>query len=117
MALNEKYNFHRSRVLPVPDGLLSGAPVMVGSLVGVLVTDEGGGFNDEGYATVALDGAWHLPVGTTTALTVGAPVYYVTSTNSLTTTSNTGANPLFGYALEPKGTTAGQIIAVELAQV
>lgn len=117
MAVNEKYNFHRSRVLPVPSGKASGSAIMVGSLVGVLLTSEGDGFNDPLYATVALDGAWHLPVSTATALTVGAPVYYITSSGVLTTTSNSGANPLFGYALEPKGTTANQVIAIELTQV
>jgi predicted RecA/RadA family phage recombinase len=87
--------------------------VVVGSLIGVLQTDEGKGGNAEGYATVQMNGAHRLPVGTTTALTVGAPVY-ITSGNVLTPVST--SNTLFGYALEPKGTSP-QTIIVELAQV
>ncbi len=117
MAKNQVFAPHRTRSLPVADGTVSGAPVIVGSIVGVALTDKGKGGNAAGNATVALDGAWDLPVGTTTALAVGAKVYIVTASGALTTTDNSGANPLFGYALEPKGTSAGQVIAVEIAQV
>lgn len=117
MATNQKFTFHRSRSLPVADGTVSGAPVIVGSLVGVALTDKGKGGNATENATVALDGAFRVSVGTTTALAVGDPVYIVKSSGALTTTDNTGANPIFGYALEPKGTTAGEVIAVEIAQV
>lgn len=117
MATNQKYAPSRTRHLPVPDGTLSGAPLMVGALPVCVLTDEGKGGNNDNEATCALDGAWKFAIATTTAVAVGGTIYYVTSTKTLTTTSNSGANPVFGYAIEPKGTTAGEVIAVELAQV
>lgn len=92
--------------LPVPDGTLSGSPVVVGSLVGVTATKEGEGGNADNYASVWLGGVYRLPVSTATALTVGAPVY-ITSGNVLTPSSS--SNTLFGYALEAKGTAAATI--------
>lgn len=117
MATNQEYAPSRTRVLPVPADTESGVPLMVGSLPVITLTAEGEGGNDAGFATCALDGAWDLAVGTTTALAVGDPIFFVTSSKSLSTTDNTGANPLYGYALEPKGTTAGEVIPVEIAQV
>lgn len=115
MATNMIHGPERTRTLPVTNGTLSGSPVVVGSLVGVALTDEGGGVgNAEGYATVGMGGVTRQAVGTTTALTVGAPVY-ITSAYALTP-SVTG-NTLFGYALTAKGTTAGEVIDIELAQV
>lgn len=100
--------------LPVPTDTASGAPVLVGSLVGVTATAEGEGGNPAGYASVWTEGVYDLAVGTTTTLTVGAPVY-ITSGNALTPTAT--GNTLFGYALEAKGSTAGQVIRVKLAKV
>lgn len=117
MSTNQKFAPSRTRSLPVTADTDSGAPVIVGSLVGVTLTAEGEGGNVDGYATVALDGAFDLAVGTTTALDIGDPVYIVLASGALTTTDNSGANPVFGYALEAKGTTAGEVIAVEIAQV
>lgn len=117
MAKNQKYAPSRTRHVPVAADMLSGAPFMVGSLPCVLLTDEGKGGNADGEATVALDGCFRFAIATTTARTVGQPIYYVTASKTLTTTDNSAANPLFGYAMEPKGTTAGEVIAVELAQV
>ena len=117
MAKNQVFAPSRTRSLPVADGTVSGGPVLVGALVGVALTDKGKGGNEAGNATVALDGAWKLAVGTTTALDVGDPVYIVVSSGALTTTDNSGANPVFGYALTAKGTTAGEVITVELARV
>lgn len=114
MATNQKFRGNRTRSLPVTADTASGSPVVVGSLVGVALTAEGEGGNAAGYATVALDGAFDLAVGTTTAVAVGAPVY-ITSAYALTPTAT--SNTLFGYALEAKGTTAGEVIAVEIAQV
>jgi predicted RecA/RadA family phage recombinase len=67
------------------------------------------------------EGVYRLLVITNTALTVGAPVYIITAQSgnpatALTTTSNSGANPVFGYALEAKG-TAPATIRVKLAKV
>lgn len=117
MATNMIHGPERTRTLPVTNGTLSGSPVVVGSLVGVALTDEGGGVgNAEGYATVGMGGVTRQAVGTTTALTVGAPVY-ITSAYALTPSDGAGANTLFGHALTAKGTTAGEVIDIELHQV
>lgn len=115
MATNMIHGPERTRTLPVTNGTLSGSPVVVGSLVGVALTDEGGGVgNAEGFATVGMGGVTRQPVGTTTAIAVGGPVY-ITSAYALTPTAS--GNTLFGHALEAKGTTAGEVIDIELAQV
>jgi predicted RecA/RadA family phage recombinase len=114
MAKNQVFKPQRTRVLPVPDGTVSGAAVVVGSLIGVCLTTEGTGGNADNFATVALDGAFKLAIATTTTGTVGAPVY-ITSGNAVTMTPT--SNTLLGYLLEAKGSTAGQVCTVELAQV
>jgi predicted RecA/RadA family phage recombinase len=112
---------HDKLSLPVPADAPSGAPVIVGSIVGVLATKENQGGNPDGYGSVWCEGVYRLLVITNTALTVGAPVYIITAQSgnpatALTTTSNSGANPVFGYALEAKG-TAPATIRVKLAKV
>jgi predicted RecA/RadA family phage recombinase len=138
MARNEVFKDANYLSLPVPVGTLSGAPVRVGQLNGVAQTAEPtaylagtasagaeawlvpGNYNEApsgnkvGFASVALVGAFNIPVATTTALAIGDPVYIVTASNTLTTTSNTGANPVFGVALSVKGTTAGQNVIVRI---
>lgn len=114
MAKNMIHGPYRTRTLPVTANTASGSPVVVGSLVGVALTDEGKGGNVDGEATVALDGTTRQAVGTTTAVAIGAPVY-ITSAYALTPTST--SNVLFGYALTAKGTTAGEVIDIEIAQV
>lgn len=128
MARNEVYKVGSFVSLPVPTGKKSGDPIRVGSLNGVLQTNEASldipstpsspyvqapSSNKPGYASVALEGAFKLPVATATTLNVGDPVYI--SASGLTTTDNSGANPVFGHALEPKGATAGQLITVRIA--
>ena len=127
MARNEVYKDADYLSLPVPTGRLSGSAVRVGGLNGVLQTNEASvdnpdgdynkapSSNEPGYASVALKGAFRIPVGTTTALAVGDPVYIVTASGNLTTTDNTGANPLFGHALSAKGTAANQPVIVRIA--
>lgn len=108
------YGPDRTRSLPVTADTETGSPVVVGSFVGVALTNEGEAGNADGYATVGMGGATKQPVGTTTAVAVGAPVY-ITSAYALTP-SATG-NTLFGHALTAKGTTAGEEIEIELHQV
>ena len=122
MARNEVFKNADYLSLPVATGALSGSPVRIGGLNGVLQTNEGSvdkpagdyneapSSNEAGYASVALKGAFRLNVTTATTLAVGAPVYIITATNVLTTTDNSGANPLFGHALSAKGNTAGPVI-------
>lgn len=114
MATNLLRGPNRTASLPVTADTASGSPVVVGSLVGVALTKEGEGNNPDGYATVALDGRTEQPVTTTTAVAIGAPVY-ITSAYALTPTAT--SNTLFGYAITAKGTTAGEVIQIEIAQV
>lgn len=127
MARNEVYKNADYLSLPAPTGKLSGSAVRVGGLNAVLTTNEGsvdkpaGSYNEApssnkaGFASMALVGAFRLPVTTTATLAIGDPVYIITATNVLTTTSNTGANPLFGHALSAKGATDGQLVIVRIA--
>jgi predicted RecA/RadA family phage recombinase len=68
--------------------------------------------NKAGYASIALKGAFRIPVTTTTTLAVGDPVYIITASNTLTPSAS--GNQLFGYALSAKGTTAGQPVIVRI---
>lgn len=97
--------------LPVPADTASGAPVKVGSIIGVTATAEGEGGNPDGHASVWTRGVYALEV-TGAIANVGDPVY-ITSANALNVTNT---NTLFGYALETKGAAAGTI-RVKLAQV
>lgn len=107
--------------LPVPADTPSGAPVIVGSVIGVCATKEGEGGNVDGNASVWTEGVYDLYVVTNTARTIGQPIYIISANSgnpatALTTTDNSAANPLFGYALEAKG-TAPATIRVKLAKV
>ncbi len=123
MATNEVFRDADHLSLPVPNSTASGSPVRVGGatgLNGVTQTKTGAagvpdGGNATGYASVLLKGAHKLPVSTTTTLAVGDPVYIIIATNVLTTTANSGANPLFGHALTAKSATANEVITVRVA--
>lgn len=83
--------------LPVPDGTLSGAPVLIGSLTGVAATDKGAGGNTAANATVLLGQRVYL-LNVNGAITgVGQPIYIVAADNTLTTTA--GSNVLFGHSV------------------
>lgn len=101
MATNEVYKYGNSIPLPVPDGTVSGDPVVVGQLTGVAQTDR----DADGNATVALIGAYNVPVVGAIAA-VGAPVY-ITSASDATATAT--GNQLLGHALATKGTGTGVI--------
>lgn len=97
MATNEIFKYSDWISLPVPTGTLSGDPVIVGGatgLVGVAQTTEGEnvgttmvytpdqfgqiptstGFNEAGYASVALTGAWAFTIDGGDAMEAGDPV-------------------------------------------
>lgn len=115
MATNMKHGPERTRELPVTADTPSGSPVVVGAFVGVALTKEGSGVgNRDGYATVGLGGVTSQAVSTTTAAAVGVAIY-ITSAYVLTPSSS--GNTLFGYALTAKGTTAGEVIDIELHTV
>lgn len=127
MARNEVYKNADYLSLPVPSGKLSGDPVRIGGLNAVLQTNEGSvddgnivtypynkapSSNEVGYASVALKGAFRIPVSTTTTLAIGDPVYIITASNLLTPVAS--GNVLFGYALSVKGATANQPVIVRI---
>ena len=136
MAKNERFRNGNKLSLPVPSGTTAGSPVRLGQaatgLNGVTETDRAattgqtpynadgtpntsynyGGGNPDGNATVWLDGVHNLAIGTTTAMAALDPVY-ITSGNALTPSSS--GNQLFGHILEAKGTTAGEVHPVRIA--
>jgi predicted RecA/RadA family phage recombinase len=113
MARNERFHDAERLPLPVPADTGSGVAVIVGSIVGVTQTKEGGGGNADGQATVWCKGAFDLPVtGAVTA--IGSPVFIPPAGGALTMTAT--ANSLFGYALALKGAGVGTI-PVKIAQV
>lgn len=116
MATTLKRGPHHTVVLPVTADTASGSPVVVGGITGVALTDEGGGGNADGNATVGLGGVTSQPVGTTTTVAVGGAIY-ITSAYALTPSDGSGSNKLFGYALEAKGSTAGEVIDILLVTV
>lgn len=123
MATNSRFGSTRTRSLPVPADTKSNDPVKVGALVGVALTDRAaddnrGGGNPDGFATVALDGAYDLEVAGAVSGS-GVPVY-ITSGGSLTATA--GENTVFGHTIPgatadgSKGSGTG-VVTVEIAQV
>ena len=112
MAINEKFCYGDHMSLPVPTGVKPGEPVVIGSLVGVAQTGEGGGGNPAGNATVVLTGVFDLTVSDAVA-SVGLPIY-ITAARVLTNVAT--GNTLFGYALATKAAAAGTI-PVKIARV
>ena len=108
MSRNEVFRDADHLSLPVPAGIVTGEPVRVGDLVGVTETGEGEGRNAEGYASVALHGAFDLVVDGAVS-EVGGRVY-ITAGRTLTTTAT--GNFGFGFALETKGAGAGVVPVV-----
>jgi hypothetical protein len=122
MATNEVFEHGDRLSLPVPNSTASGAPLRLGGTAAAalnVVTQtktgaagEPDGGNATGYASCALSGVHKLAIGTTTAMAVLDPVY-ITSGNALTPSAS--GNQLFGHILEAKGTTAGEVHRVRIA--
>lgn len=97
--------------LPVANGVKSGDPVVVGDLVGVAITDEGGGVgNTEGFASVALEGGARLNVPAGATYAIGDTVY-ITSGGALSKTAS--GNKRFGkvtHEAKTDATGAGSVI-------
>lgn len=106
MALNQRYPNALHITLPVPTGTKSGDPVKVGQIAGVAQTDR----QDDGNATVWLDGSWDIEVEGAVA-TVGAPIH-ITSQQKLTATA--AGNTPWGVALATKSATAAPLEVVPL---
>lgn len=111
MALNEKFHDANRLSLPVLAGKVSGDPVRVGGLNGVCLTKRSTtaapeGDNPDGYASVALTGAYEFTVAF--AITnIGDPVYILADGSALTGTS--AGNNLYGHALTTKAAAAGPL--------
>ena len=120
MATNIVYKPGDHLPAPVPASTVSGAPVRIGGLNAVTITDRAktdvapfnadgsvntaynfGGGNANGLASVWLEGVALFPTVTAAAaneLDFGDPVY-ITAANALTTTS--AGNTLFGHSVDP----------------
>lgn len=106
MALNQRYSNALHIALPVPSGTVSGNPVQVGKISGVAVTSR----DENGRATVWLDGSWDIEVEGAIA-NVGDPVY-ITSAGALTGTAT--GNTAWGTALATKTATTAPLEVVPL---
>lgn len=116
MAKNMVFECGHNLSLPVPALTVSGAPVKVGAIVGVCLTNvasatDNGGGNAIGNATVATRGVYSLNV--VGALTVGQLVYIVAADNTLTAT--VGVNTIFGAAIAAQAATG--IVPVKISAV
>ena len=111
MATNQVYDYGNSISLPVPDGTLSGQPVVVGALCGTARTTEGQGGNADNFATVDLVGPYQFTV--IGALKPGQAVYIAGTPDAnglltaTTLTATVGSNILWGYSLTTKSSGSG----------
>jgi len=100
--LNEIYSPGRRLPIAVPVGVVSGDPVVVGSIVGVAQISR----TADGVVTIDTAGVYELTV--TGAITLGAPVYAVVAAGlvtSLTASAGAGANTRFGTCYGAQGST------------
>lgn len=94
MAKNRRYSGAFQLALPVPAGVVSGDPVLIGAaLPGVALTDR----DSDGEATVRMIGAFSLEVTAAAAMDAGDPVYIDAAALTL---SDSNADVFFGYVLE-----------------
>ena len=126
MATNAVFKTGQHVSLPVPTGTTAGSPLRLGNLNAIAITDEGsvtvtknlgGGIsvtepsggvgNQNGYASVSLDGAWNVPVTSSGAVSVG-DLIYITGANALNTTAT--GNKIWGYALQARSGTSGNLV-------
>lgn len=113
MALNHAFVFDNTYPLPAASTVLAGEVFSAGSIIGVaqFPPTQGEIAGAAGLKTTAyLNGIHRFSL--TGAVTVGAPIYAVTADlpggTSTVQTSATSAT-FIGYAVEAKGTGAGQV--------
>lgn len=116
MATNEIYKYSDWVPLPVVGGTSNGDPVLVGGLVGVaqvvgdttvtytvgsttVTTVESSTSLEEGYASVALTGAWAFEIEGADP-DIGAPIYITQGDDTdPATLSQTAGDRIFGYVI------------------
>lgn len=110
--------FHSGKVLrvTVPSPTVSGAPVAIGGMAGVALTDY---HSDDGKATVDFGGVYDLSVkgvngAGNVAVAEGDPLYYVDGDTPVLSKKATGV--FFGYALEAVDSGATSTIRVRSAE-
>lgn len=120
MATNEVFRNADHLTLPVPAGVVSGEPVVIGSLVGVAQTTRD---DTDGTATVWRKGAFRLQAAAAT-YAVGDQIFGHASDGSAVGTGRVGlinktstTGTLIGYALEAKTLASTGDLVVALAQV
>lgn len=98
--LNEIYSPGRRLPIAVPVGVVSGDPVVVGSIVGVAQINR----TADGVVTIDTAGVYELTV--TGAITLGAPVYAVVAGGLVTSlTATVSTNTRFGTCYGAQGST------------
>jgi predicted RecA/RadA family phage recombinase len=98
--LNEIYSPGRRLPVAVPAGVVSGDPVVVGSIVGVAQISR----TADGVVTIDTQGVYELTV--TGAITLGAPVYAVVAAGLVTSLTATAAgNTRFGTCYGAQAST------------
>ena len=95
--------------IPAPATVVSGAPIIAGSIVGVALGDAASG----APVDVAMTGVFRLPKVGTDVLTVGEAVF-LDGTGLVTDDADSGARVLFGHAVEAAGNGVATV-AVRLA--
>ena len=97
----------------------SGAPVLVGTIPGVALTDEGDGGNASGECTIATEGVFDLSVeavnnGGASAVAIGDKIYYESGETPVLNKDNV-SGVLFGKALEAiaSGTATIKVMLVQ----
>ena len=97
MAKLKYYEDGRRMYMPVSAGSVSGSPIVVGSRVGVALTDRDAALS----ASVDFKGVYGLPVTGVTA--VGTPVYYTEDADPSLRLGVVATGIFAGYALEVNG--------------
>lgn len=83
-------------------GVVSGQPVLIGSLFGVCATTQAETLDVE----IDTEGVFELTKLTTDVVTVGAKLYWDSANSRLTITPGTGSKPLVGVAAAAAGNGA-----------
>ena|SRR5688500_10257964 len=109
MAKNRIYEHSWQRAVPVPVGVLSGSPVLVGAaLPGVALIDR----DADGEATVQFDGEFELSVASAEAHAIGDIIYINAGTRVLSGTA--AGNVRFGYYMTAVAGAGTAVIRVKV---